>query len=323
MEIGFILAENNYALNLKIYHSIEAFKPVKNGVITIGTFDGVHKGHQKIIKRLSEIARINNGEVVLLTFFPHPRMVLHPDDHGILLLNTLNEKTELLEKYGVQHLIVHQFTKEFSRLSSIEFVRDILVNKLQAKYLVIGYDHHFGRNREGTFENLEEMAPIHHFELEKIPEQDIDHIAVSSTKIRNALQIGDVALANKYLGQNYTLHGNVVHGNSDGKKLGFPTANIKMKETFKLIPANGVYVGFANFDKKNHKCMINIGNRPTFKKAEWAIEVHLLDFDGDLYGKNMEIEFITRIRNEQKFESPEKLVAQLKADKIQALKLLS
>ncbi|MBT8195210.1 MAG: bifunctional riboflavin kinase/FAD synthetase [Bacteroidia bacterium] len=308
---------------MKIYHGIEAFKSVENAVITIGTFDGVHKGHQKIIKRLTQIAAANNGEVVLLTFFPHPRMVLHPDDHGISLLNTLDEKVDLLKKYGIQHLIVHQFTKEFSRLTSTEFVRDILVNKLKAKHLVIGYDHHFGRNREGTIENLEEMAPIHHFELEQISKQDIDHIAVSSTKIRNALQIGDVALANKYLGHNYSLRGEVVKGNSDGKKLGFPTANIRMKETFKLIPANGVYVGFVNVNGENLKCMINIGNRPTFENADWAIEAHLLDFDGDLYGKNLVVEFITRLRAEQKFESLEGLKTQLKEDKIQALKLLS
>ena len=292
-------------------------------MVTIGIFDGVHLGHQKILKRLIEAANEIDGQALLLSFFPHPRVVLNPDAEDLRLINTLDEKISLLDKLGLQNMIIHPFDIGFSNITSEEFIEKILIEKLLVKKVVIGYDHHFGKDRTGGFPQLLKYAKAHNFVVEEIPAQDIKDIHISSTKIRNALQIGDVALANKYLGHNYSLRGEVVRGNSDGKKLGFPTANIKINETFKLIPANGVYVGFVNMNKENYKCMINIGNRPTFKNADWAIEVHLLDFDGDLYGQNLEIEFITKLRNERKFDSPEILSAQLKEDKKQAIKLLS
>ncbi|MEO8148720.1 MAG: bifunctional riboflavin kinase/FAD synthetase [Bacteroidia bacterium] len=311
--------------HLKIYNSIDEFIPVNDAVVTIGTFDGVHIGHQKIISRLKEIASTINGEVVVLTFFPHPRMVLFPDDHGLQLLNTMEEKKILLEKYGVDHLIIHPFSKQFSRLSSTEFVRDILVNKIGVKKLVIGYDHHFGRNREGSFNELTDLAPIYNFEVEQIPEQDVHDVAVSSTKIRNALLDGEVHIATEFLGYEYSLTGNVAEGNKIGRELGFPTANIKVEENYKLIPANGVYavrVEIGNSEKQqttNNKQQIlsgalNIGTRPTFDNGERSIEVFIFDFDKDIYGETITITFAERLREELKFPDKESLIAQMHKD---------
>ncbi len=334
---------------MKVYNSIEEFVPVNEAVVTIGTFDGVHIGHQKIIQRLKEIATANNGEVVVLTFFPHPRMVLFPDDHGLQLLNTLDEKKLLLEQYGVDHLIVHPFSKQFSRLSSTEFVRDILVNKLGVKKLVIGYDHHFGRNREGSFNELADLAPLYNFEVEQIPEQDVHDVAVSSTKIRNALLEGNVHIATEFLGYPYALTGKVVEGHKLGRQLGFPTANIQV-ENYKLIPANGVYAvkvamgngqwATGNSDTQQLRTLnkghtersrsaetlfgaLNIGTRPTFDNGARSIEVFILDFDKDIYGETITITFAERLRDELKFPDKESLIEQMKADVQQARKILS
>ena len=226
---------------MKIYSSIEAFTEVDRPIVTTGTFDGVHFGHRKIIKRLRQLAHDSAGETVLLTFFPHPRIVLFPDDHGLSLLNTMEEKEALLEEAGIQHLIIHPFTKEFSRLSSINFVRDILVNQLNTHKLVIGYNHHFGRNREGSFEHLKEFAPVYGFEVEEIPAQLLDDVGVSSTKIRKALSSGAVAQAAEFLGYHYSISAQVAHGNAIGRSLDFPTANLQPNDELKLIPQNGVY----------------------------------------------------------------------------------
>ena len=226
---------------MKIYSSIEAFTEVDRPIVTTGTFDGVHFGHRKIIKRLRQLAHESAGETVLLTFSPHPRMVLFPDDHGLSLLNTMEEKKVLLEEAGIQHLIIHPFTKQFSRLSSINFVRDILVNQLNTHKLVIGYNHHFGRNREGSFEHLKEFAPVYGFEVEEIPAQLLDDVGVSSTKIRKALSSGAVAQAAEFLGYHYSISAQVVHGNAFGRSLDFPTANLQPNDELKLIPQNGVY----------------------------------------------------------------------------------
>ena len=301
---------------MKIYHSLEEFSRLPKATVTIGTFDGVHKGHQKIISRVTDVAKQEHSEVVLLTFFPHPRMVLFPDDHGLQLLNTIEEKKRLLEKAGIQHLIIHPFSKKFSRMSSTEFVRDILVNTIGTNKLVIGYDHHFGRNREGSFNELQELAPVYNFEVEQIPEQDVNDVAVSSTKIREALLTGNIKVAGEFLGYDYVLTGTVVHGNKKGRELGFPTANLSVGEDYKLIPANGVYAVEVklNDDGNVYKGALNIGNRPTFDNGARSIEVFILDFDKDVYGAALTIIFKERIRAEEKFSNADELIAAMRQD---------
>jgi len=299
---------------VKIYHSIEEFQKVKNAVVTTGTFDGVHIGHQKIIKRLRQVADEIGGETVLLTFFPHPRMVLF-SDNDLKLINTKNEKIALLEKEGIDHLIIHPFSREFSRLSSVEFVRDILVNKIGTSRLVIGYNHHFGRNREGSFEHLKEYGPVYGFQVEEIPAQDVEEIKVSSTKIRKALDEGNVKTAKEYLTHDFTLTGIVVKGNHLGHELGFPTANIKVMDSHKLIPANGVYAVRVLVHGKEYKGMLNIGVRPTVDGTEKTIEAHVIDFDEDIYGEEITVLFDDWIREEQKFDGLEALKEQLEKDK--------
>ena len=250
---------------MKVYTQIEDFRNIKNPVVTTGTFDGVHLGHQKIISRLIDVAKEEQGETVLLTFYPHPRMVLFPDDNELKLLNTQQEKIRLLEKYGIDHLIIHPFTKEFSRLTSVEFVRNILVNSIHTKRLVIGYNHHFGRNREGSFEHLKEFGPVYGFDVEEIPAKDIDHIEISSTKIRQALQAGEVEVAATYLGHTYSVSGKVVQGKQLGRTIGYPTANILMEDKYKLIPADGVYAVKVELNGVMYQGMLNVGNNPTIE----------------------------------------------------------
>jgi riboflavin kinase/FMN adenylyltransferase len=300
---------------MKVYTNIDEFKDVKNPIVTTGTFDGVHLGHQKIISRLKDVAKEEDGSTVLLTFSPHPRMVLFPDDNELKLLNTLPEKIELLEKYGVDHLIVYPFTKEFSRLTSIEFVRNILVNSIQTKRLVIGYNHHFGRNREGSFEHLKEYGPLYGFEVEEIPAKDIDHIQISSTKIRNALLIGDVKTATTYLGHIYSLTGTVVKGKQLGRTIGYPTANLQITDTYKLIPGDGVYAVKVKHKNTFYGGMLNIGNNPTVEGKGKSIEVNIFDFDKMIYGDEATIYFIERLRDEVKFNNLEELKEQLAKDK--------
>jgi riboflavin kinase / FMN adenylyltransferase len=310
---------------LNLYNSIDDFKTLSNAVVTIGTFDGVHIGHQKIINRVNEIAGAIGGESVVLTFFPHPRMVLYPDDHGLLLLNTLEEKKQLMKQYGVQHLIVHPFSQKFSRTSVTEYVRDMLVNKIGTKKLVIGYDHHFGRNREGTLQDLQELGGVYNFDVEEIPEQDIHDVAVSSTKIRNSLLQGDVAAAKEFLGHDYSLSGIVVKGKELGRTLGFPTANIHIPENYKLVPANGVYAVRVELQhsEKREKGMLSIGTRPTFDDGEVSIEVNILNFEKNIYGERITVFFKSRLRDEVKFDSADDLIKQMEKDKENTLRLFS
>jgi riboflavin kinase/FMN adenylyltransferase len=307
---------------VKVYHNINEFKIAKNTAVTIGTFDGVHYGHKVIINKLLIAAKNINGESVLLTFFPHPRMVLYPDDNELRLLNTIAERIEMLEKTGIDHLIIHPFSKEFSRLSSTEFVRDLLVNKLNVSTLVIGFDHHFGRNREGSFENLIELAPLYGFKVEKIQAQDIQQVNISSTKIRISLISGEINAANQFLGYNYFLKGKVVDGNQMGRKIGFPTANLKIDEWYKLIPAKGVYAVKVKINDILYNGMLNIGLRPTINGNDETIEVNIFNFDEEIYNKNIFIKFYERIRDEQKFDSLSDLKSQLIADKKNALQIL-
>ncbi len=308
---------------MEVYHGIDKFKKIAYPVVTTGTFDGVHLGHMTIINRLKEVAKNQQGETVLLTFFPHPRMVLQ-EDNDLQLLNTMEEKIGLLEKAGIDHLIIHPFTKEFSRLTSLEFVRDLMVNKIGTKRLVIGYDHHFGRNREGSFEHLMEFGPLYGFDVEEIPAQDIDNVNVSSTKIRKSLLEGDLKTANEYLTHPFSISGKIVSGAQNGRKLGFPTANIEVIERYKLIPAYGIYAVKVQIDQQIFNGMLNIGVRPTIADADGkpTIEVNIFDFNKDIYGKQISVQLIDRIRAEEKFPSLDDLVNQMHLDKLRTIAIL-
>ncbi|MEN8857118.1 MAG: bifunctional riboflavin kinase/FAD synthetase [Flavobacteriaceae bacterium] len=299
---------------MKIIQTISNFNSLEKTVVTIGTFDGIHIGHQKILKDLIETAKKENKKSVLLTFFPHPRMVLQKEV-TIQLLNTIEEKSSLLEKMGLDYLIIHPFSKEFSRLTALDFVRDILVNQLNTSRLIIGYDHHFGKNREGNIHQLKEYSSLYDFNVEEIPAQDIDNVSVSSTKIRNALQEGSLKTANNYLGYNYMLNGTVVNGKSLGGKIGFPTANLEVNETYKLIPKTGVYIIKTVIDSVLFYGMMNIGFRPTVSGKDQTIEAHLFNFNKDLYGKTLRLELLYFLRKEKKFDSIDDLIVQLKLDK--------
>lgn len=308
---------------MKVYRSLDELPVIKNAIVTQGTYDGVHAAHKVILSRLKQIAKQRNGETVVMTFDPHPRMVLFPDDHGLKLLNTLDEKIEALEAEGIDHLVIIPFTKEFSRLTSLQFIRDIIVNKIGTKVLVIGYNHRFGKNREGSFEHLKEYAGLYGFEVEEIPEQDIDEVAVSSTRIRKALEMGDVALAAKYLGRFYTIQGTVKKGRQLGRTIGFPTANVQVSDPNKLIPADGVYAVKVFINNRTFLGMLNSGVRPTVDGTTHAVEVHLFDFNEDLYDKTIKIAFVDKLRDEKKFDGIDALTNQLQKDKLQALDLLS
>ena len=307
------ICNTQFVYFLKIIQNISEFSSKEQTFVTIGTFDGVHYGHQTIIKKLVKEAKKEGKKAVLLTFFPHPRMVLQKDA-TIELINTINEKAELLEKTGLDYLIIHPFSKAFSRMSALEFVRDLLVNQLNISKLIIGYDHHFGKNREGNITQLTEYSHLYDFKVEEIPAQDIDDVSVSSTKIRRALHEGNLKTANNYLGYYFMLNGNVVNGKQLGGKIGYPTANIDVKETYKLIPKTGVYVVKSLIDEKTVFGMMNIGSRPTVDGNHQTIEVHFLDFNQDLYDKNLTIELIYFLRDEQKFDSIDLLINQLKKD---------
>jgi riboflavin kinase / FMN adenylyltransferase len=307
---------------MKVYRSFDSFKPVKSAIVTQGTFDGVHVAHQAILNRVKELAKIHGGESVVLTFEPHPRTVLFPDDHGLKLLHTLDEKIDALEAAGIDHLIVIPFTREFSRLSSSQFINDILVRTIRTHTLVIGYDHRFGKNREGTFEHLSTYSNSYGFEVEKIPEQDIDNIAVSSTRIRLALEAGDVKTAAMYLGRNYQFNGTVVKGKQLGRTIGFPTANLLIDHPLKQMPLQGVYAVKVIINKSHHFGMLNAGMRPTVDGTSYTIEVHLFDFDEDLYDQTIQVEFIDRLRSEQKFAGVVELQNQLEKDKLHALSII-
>ena len=308
---------------MKVYRSLDELPVIKNAIVTQGTFDGVHAAHKVILNRLKQIAKEKNGETVVMTFDPHPRMVLFPDDHGLKLLHTLDEKITALENEGIDHLIIIPFTKEFSRLTSMQFIRDIMVNKIGTKVLVIGYNHRFGKNREGSFEHLKEYSNLYGFDVEEIPEQDIDEISVSSTRIRKALDKGDVKQAAKYLGRDYIVSGTVVKGKQLGRTIGFPTANIKVGDINKQIPADGVYAVKVFINNRTILGMLNCGVRPTVDGLTHAVEVHLFDFNEDLYNTTLSVAFVDKLRNEIKFENLQALTNQLENDKLHALAILS
>jgi riboflavin kinase/FMN adenylyltransferase len=307
---------------LKIYHQLSDFKKLSNAVVTIGTFDGVHYGHQKIIKRLCELAKSTGGESVILTFFPHPRMIIDPENKDLKLINTIKEKAEILEKLGVDHLIITPFTRDFSNLSAQEYIKKILINTLGTKKIIIGYDHRFGKDRKGGMKELEDSTKIFDFTVEEIPEQDINDVAVSSTKIRKALLAGDVSLAAEYLSYAFSINGPVIKGDKIGRTIGFPTANIFVEETYKLIPGDGIYAVTVEMESqpvtsnlKSYKGMAYIGQRPTINGMTRNIEVNIFDFDQEIYGQTIKMNFLKFLRHDQKFNGLEALKAQLHQDK--------
>tara|TARA_B100001059_G_scaffold236447_1_gene287017 strand:- start:35801 stop:36715 length:915 start_codon:yes stop_codon:yes gene_type:complete len=293
----------------------------QNTVLTIGTFDGVHIGHQKIIKQLVEVANNKGLQPSLLTFFPHPRMVLQKDAN-IKLINTISEKELLLKRFGITNLVVKKFTKDFSRLTAESFVEDILVDQLKAKHVIIGYDHHFGRNRNANINDLRLFGEQFNFDVEEISMQDIDDVAISSTKIRAALNEGDIKTANTYLGYNFMLTGTIIKGKGIGKTISYPTANLKIEETYKLIPKQGVYVVQAIIDNVLEFGMMNIGTNPTVSGTTQSIEIHFFNLNKSLYNKTLSIELLHRLREEQKFESLDLLKKQLEIDNHNASEFL-
>ncbi|HYK75780.1 MAG TPA: bifunctional riboflavin kinase/FAD synthetase [Daejeonella sp.] len=307
---------------MKIYNHIDEFSPIENAVVTIGTFDGVHVGHQKIIKRLREVALQTGGETVILTFFPHPRMILHPEDINIKLISTMAEKAEMLENLGVDHLIITPFTRDFSNLSAQDYIKDVLVEKIGTRCIVIGYDHRFGKDRQGGLQHLQQYASEYGFIVEEIPEQDLHDVAVSSTQIRHALLKGDVETARDFLGYPFHLSGRVIKGDQIGRQLGFPTANLFVEETYKLIPADGIYAVTVQLQNLTLKGMAYIGHRPTINGMTRNIEVNIFDFDQDLYGQTIRLNFLSFIRGDEKFSSLDELKSKLGEDEKMARSLL-
>lgn len=307
---------------MKRYPSASIYKNERSAVVTIGTFDGVHIGHKAILKRLVETAKKENLDSVVLTFFPHPRMVLQQNT-DLKLINTIEERASLLQETGLDHLVIHPFTHAFSRLTALEYVRDILVNSLNAKKIIIGYDHRFGRNRTANIENLKEFGLIYNFEVEEISAKEIDDVAVSSTKIRKALNSGDVETANSYLDYEFMISGEVVKGKAIGRTINYPTANLRLKENYKMVPKNGVYIVKSILDGNIVYGITSIGTNPTVGGNEKTIETHFLDFNKDLYGEKITIEFIKFIRDEETFDSIESLRLEIEKDEIFAKHFLT
>lgn len=299
---------------MKIHLGTEKIHEIENAVVTAGTFDGVHIGHQKILNRIRDVADKTNGQTVLITYWPHPRLVLKPWDNTLLLLSTFPEKANLLEAQGIDHLVKIPFTRDFASMSPEEYIKVVLNERINTRKMIIGYDHRFGKDRSGGLDELKAFAPKYNFDVEEISRQDIDEIGISSTKIRTALQSGDISTANTYLGRNYCVSGRVIHGNQLGRSIGYPTANIEVKENYKLIPADGVYAvkvcnKYTKFDG-----MLNIGQKPTIGGENKTIEVNIFDFNQDIYNTEITIEFVDHVRNEIKFDSLDSLKLQLAED---------
>ena len=300
---------------MKIYHHISEFNKLDNAVAAIGTFDGVHYGHQKIINRLSEIAASTGGETVIVTFFPHPRLIIDPENQDLKMINTIAEKAAMLEKLGVDHLIITPFTRDFSNLSAEEYIKDVLVGTIGIKHLIVGYDHRFGKDRKGGMAELIAYSGPLGYQVEEIPEQDINDVSVSSTKIRKALLTGDVALAAEFLGYPFSLYGRVIKGDKIGRTIGFPTANIFIEESYKLIPSDGIYAVTIGMNGDTYKGMAYIGQRPTINGMTRNIEVNIFDFNQEIYGQYVTMCFMEFLRHDVKFTGLEALKEQLKEDK--------
>ena len=298
---------------MKTIHGIENFPADEASIVTVGTFDGVHLGHQQIIKQLNDTSRKSKLKSVLLTFFPHPRMVLQPDI-SMRLIQTIQEREKALENTGLDYLVIHPFTIAFSRLSADDYVKQILVEQLNARKVVVGYDHRFGRNRTASLEDMYHYADVYDFEVLEIDAEKIDSTAVSSTKIRNAIDHGNIELANTYLGQPFTLEGMVVHGDKRGRELSYPTANIDLQNEHKIVPMQGVYLVKSKLKGRVVYGMMNIGTKPTFDTTMPSIEIHFLDWNGDLYGQEVQVELLKWVREERKFKTVKELQAQIQTD---------
>lgn len=309
---------------MKIYHNILEFKPVRNAIVTIGTFDGVHRGHQVILNDMVRKAREMGGETVVVTFYPHPRQVLCIGDNGLRFISTQEDKIKQMDALGIDNLIVIKFTKDFSTLSSEDFINNYIVEKIKPAVLIIGYDHHFGNNRLGDFEMLNELGEKNNFKVERVPVQDVDNVVVSSTKIRHALQMGEIRHANMLLGHQFSYTGIVVHGMGLGRQMGYPTANLEVALEYRLIEKPGVYATFVDFDGKTMPAMTYIGRRPTVNDNRPAtIESHLIGFDGDLYGKQLTLRFVDRVRDEKKFNGLDELKRQINIDEQTIINILN
>lgn len=294
----------------------------KNAVITVGTFDGVHKGHQQLIKRINELAENSNGESVIITFNPHPRLVINPNDSNLQLLNTAEEKIALLEKYGVHNVVMVPFSRNFSEQTAEEYIEYFLVRNFHPKYIVIGYDHKFGKNRTGDINLLKQMKHNFGYEIEEIQKETLDAITISSTKIRYALQEGNVTIANELLGHNYTLEGLVIKGKQNGRKIGYPTANLSIADTHKLIPHKGIYAVKVYHAGNTYGGMLSIGFNPTFGGRKLTTEVNILNFNQDIYGEKIKLELIEYIRDEKMFDNVQDLIHAIDNDKLKIEKIL-
>ena len=307
---------------MKIYKSIDEYNESKSSVVTIGTFDGIHKGHQKIFNKVINVSKQSNLSSVVLTFFPHPRIILNKYN-DIKMIDTLDEKIEHLEKIGIDNLIIHPFDKKFSLLSADQFIKEYLVEKLKLKHIIIGYDHRFGKGREASVSDLKEYSSDFNFIVDEIDAQEIEKIAISSTKIRNSVNQGDLETTKKYLGRFFSLTGKVIKGDGLGKQIDYPTANLLIEEDYKIIPKDGVYYIRTRIDNKLYNGMMNIGHRPTIGNKAKSIEVNLFNFDRDIYDKIISIDVVVKIRDEKKFSSINALKAQLAKDEEHCLKLIN
>ena len=307
---------------MKIYKSIDEYNESKSSVVTIGTFDGIHKGHQKILNKVINASKQSNLSSVVLTFFPHPRIILNKYN-DIKMIDTLDEKIEHLEKIGIDNLIIHPFDKKFSLLSADQFIKEYLVEKLKLKHIIIGYDHRFGKGREASVSDLKEYSSDFNFIVDEIDAQEIEKIAISSTKIRNSVNQGDLETTKKYLGRFFSLTGKVIKGDGLGKQIDYPTANLLIEEDYKIIPKDGVYYIRTRIDNKLYNGMMNIGHRPTIGNKAKSIEVNLFNFDRDIYDKIISIDVVVKIRDEKKFSSINALKAQLSKDEEHCLKLIN
>lgn len=316
---------------MRVFRDLNDLPEFNNSVITIGTFDGVHKGHQKLIERINTLAAEQGGESIIITFHPHPRIVINPQDKTLRLLNTIEEKTELLEKYGVDNTVIVPFSRDFSEQSAQEYVSNFLVKNFRPKSIVIGYDHKFGKDRIGDYHLLEQMKSMYGYSMEEISKETLDDIGISSTKIRNSLQSGDIALANDLLGHSYRVTGTVVRGLQNGRKLGYPTANLQVADEYKLIPKTGIYAVRVYSEQwpqgapanGYYHGMLSIGYNPTFEGKEQTIEVNILDFNHDIYGNTITLEFVEYLRDEKKFNSLEDLIEAIKGDEVNTRRIFS
>lgn len=310
---------------MKVFNNIAQVRNIPNAVVTIGTFDGVHIGHQAIFKKMKELAQSVDGQTVVVTFSPHPRQVLNIDSSNLRFICTEEEKLKRFEQLGIDNVVVIKFTKEFARTPSDEFIKDFIIERIKPSYIVVGYDHHFGKNRMGDFELLSKLGQQFNFKVERVEAQDVDEVAVSSTKIRHALAIGDVATANRLLGYPYSVTAEVVRGNMIGRTIGFPTANLELQKEYRLINNAGVYTCLVDYNELTYKAMANIGKRPTIGDRDddnFIIEVNIFDFDQDIYGQHITVRFLDRIRDEVKFNGLEELKAQLNQDRERAKMML-